>query len=313
MLLHIEIIRIFVLSTYIRLAFGNTQTSLALLSLVAIFERRTPVFFSRSPVEMIVVRDKSRCNGCTACMSACPSQAIVMRRDREGFDYPVANPDRCVGCGKCESVCPPLNLFVAVTPLADDGFRSEFMKIAGLTLDRGGVVFGPVVNDDMSVGHVETEDMSVVEKMMECGYVQSDPYGTFEDAGMYLDEGREVLYAGAPCIIEGLNAFLGGGHEKLTVIACECRGVASPGLWAKCAETLKNGGHDCSRPYNALFEENMNMRPCCYGCNCRKGGNVETPKRREEFFKGVHSSRDLVGYMKGFVSTKTKLVWLFKK
>ena len=29
-----------------------------------------------------------------------------MRRDREGFDYPVANPDLCISCGKCEEVCP---------------------------------------------------------------------------------------------------------------------------------------------------------------------------------------------------------------
>ena len=59
---------------------------------------------------MIDIKDKSLCTGCTACVSACPVQCIVMRRDREeGFDYPVANPDLCVRCGKCESVCPVLN------------------------------------------------------------------------------------------------------------------------------------------------------------------------------------------------------------
>ena len=42
---------------------------------------------------MIKITDKSLCCGCTACMNACPAQCIVMRRDREGFDYPVANPD----------------------------------------------------------------------------------------------------------------------------------------------------------------------------------------------------------------------------
>ena len=58
---------------------------------------------------MITISDKSLCCGCTACMNACPAQCIVMRRDREGFDYPVANLDRCIGCGKCEKVCPVLN------------------------------------------------------------------------------------------------------------------------------------------------------------------------------------------------------------
>ena len=66
---------------------------------------------------MIKISDKSLCCGCTACMNACPVQCIVMRRDREGFDYPVANPDRCIGCGKCEAVCPVLHPSDVVEPL----------------------------------------------------------------------------------------------------------------------------------------------------------------------------------------------------
>ncbi len=57
---------------------------------------------------MITIIDSAACCGCTACVNICPVQCIVMRRDREGFDYPLANPDRCIGCGKCESVCPVL-------------------------------------------------------------------------------------------------------------------------------------------------------------------------------------------------------------
>ena len=59
---------------------------------------------------MITIIDSAACCGCTACVNICPVQCIVMRRDREGFDYPLANPDRCIGCGKCESVCPVLEL-----------------------------------------------------------------------------------------------------------------------------------------------------------------------------------------------------------
>ena len=48
---------------------------------------------------MIRISDKSLCCGCTACATVCPAQCIVLRRDREGFDYPVANPDLCINCG----------------------------------------------------------------------------------------------------------------------------------------------------------------------------------------------------------------------
>ena len=142
---------------------------------------------------MIKISDKSLCCGCTACMNACPVQCIVMRRDREGFDYPVANPDRCIGCGKCEAVCPVLHPSDVVEPLEVLAARSGeyvaasssggvFPELARIVLDDGGVVFGSVMNDDMTVGHADAEDMAGVERMRGSKYVQSDLYGTFEEA-----------------------------------------------------------------------------------------------------------------------------------
>ena len=112
---------------------------------------------------MITITDKSLCCGCTACMSACPAQCIVMRRDREGFDYPVINsPDLCLECGKCESVCPVLNPLETAGPLEALAVRSQkwlegsssggvFPALAEEVISDGGVVFGAVVNDDMTV------------------------------------------------------------------------------------------------------------------------------------------------------------------
>ena len=74
---------------------------------------------------MITIIDSAACCGCTACVNICPVQCIVMRRDREGFDYPLANPDRCIGCGKCESVCPVLEPLEPRRPLAVMGGRSD--------------------------------------------------------------------------------------------------------------------------------------------------------------------------------------------
>ncbi len=262
---------------------------------------------------MIRISDKSLCHGCTACMNACPAQCIVMRRDREGFDYPVANPDRCMGCGKCEEVCPSLNPSAPAAVVTEAGYNGIFMENARRTIDEGGVIFGPVMNDDMTVGHVEAGDMDMAARMSDFKCVQSDPYSTFEETKAYLDEGRKVLYCGTPCLIDGLNAYLGGGYENLKTLAAECHGMASPGLWEKCVDQGRKEGKDFARPYMALYEENMNLRPYCYGCNSRKERNVGMPKKRQDFFKGIHSSKDIVGYMKDFVSPKTKLRWLFKK
>ncbi len=199
---------------------------------------------------MIRITDKSLCSGCTACMNICPAQCIVMRRDREGFDYPVANPDRCIGCGKCEKVCPVLNPCEPVKPVAVYASRSDefiersssggvFPSIAQAVLNEGGVVYGAVVNEDMTVGHADAEDMAGVERMRGSKYVQSDLYGTFDEVRYYLEEGRKVLFTGTPCQVAGLKSFLCGCHDGLLTVDCACHGVPSPGLWEKYVKSLE--------------------------------------------------------------------------
>ena len=48
---------------------------------------------------------KENCCGCTACYSICPTQAITMKADTEGFLYPYINVAKCVGCKQCVRVC----------------------------------------------------------------------------------------------------------------------------------------------------------------------------------------------------------------
>ena len=48
---------------------------------------------------------KALCCGCGACRDACPVQAISMRKDEEGFRYPVMDAGKCIHCGRCDRVC----------------------------------------------------------------------------------------------------------------------------------------------------------------------------------------------------------------
>lgn len=247
-------------------------------------------------------------------MNACPVQCIVMRRDREGFDYPVAEPDRCIGCGKCEAVCPVLNPRETSEPLGTFAVRNEefldgsssggvFPLVARKVVDDGGVVYGAVMNDDMTVGHSEACDVDAVESMRGSKYVQSDLYATFEEVKDHLKEERKVLYTGTPCQIAGLKSYLGRDYDGLITVDCACHGVPSPGLWEKYVKALcdHNGlkihsvrFRDKSRswmhydfvykagekeiredyrknPFMALFVQDMILRPSCYRCPARNG------------------------------------------
>lgn len=260
---------------------------------------------------MIQITDKSLCCGCTACMSACPVQCIVMRRDREGFDYPFVNsPDLCIGCGKCGKVCPVLNPLEPAEPLEARAVRSEqhvpgsssggvFPALAEQVISEGGVVFGAVVNDDMTVGHAEACDMAGVEKMRGSKYVQSDLYASYEDVRYWLSEGRQVLFSGTPCQVAGLHKYLGKAYDELVTVDVLCHGVPGPGLWEKYVKALerKHGARmeyvrfkdktagwrhyafttslgSCpymDDPYMALFVQDMILRPSCYRCAARGG------------------------------------------
>ena len=361
---------------------------------------------------MITISDKTLCSGCTACVTACPAQCIVMRRDREGFDYPVINsPDLCLGCGKCEKVCPVLSPLHPKEPVEAYAARSQeymdgsssggvFPALAKQVLEEGGVVFGAVVNDDMTVGHTEAYDMAGVEKMRGSKYVQSDLYASYEDVRYWLQEGRKVLFTGTPCQVAGLHKYLGKPYDELVTVDVLCHGAPSPGLWEKYVKALehKHGARmeyvrfkdkssswrhyafttsfgSCEYmydPYMALFVQDMILRPSCYKCAARGGGSgsditlsdlwsvqmsapemaddrgvsgvyVYTekgrhllaasgvqlrsvdldlsrldnggfhdpsgmPEKREEFFKGVHSTGDLIKHMKTYVVRKP--IWI---
>lgn len=259
----------------------------------------------------MTITDKSLCCGCTACMSACPAQCIVMRRDREGFDYPYVNsPDLCIGCGKCEKVCPVLNPSEPAGPVESLAARSEewqegsssggvFPALAEQVISEGGVVIGAVMNDDMTVGHAEAYDMAGVEKMRGSKYVQSDLYASYEDVRYWLSEGRKVLFTGTPCQVSGLHKYLGRSYDELFTVDVLCHGVPSPGLWEKYVKALerkhgtrmeyvrfkdKSAGWrhyafttsmgSCpymDDPFMALFVQDMTLRPSCYRCAARGG------------------------------------------
>lgn len=198
---------------------------------------------------MIRITDKSLCTGCTACVNICPAQCIVMRRDREGFDYPVANPDLCIRCGRCESVCPVLSPADEAPALSSYAVRSDeyvdesssggvFPALAEKVISAGGVVYGAVLQDDMIAGHMDAHCMSEIKSMRGSKYVQSDMYSVFEEVREYLADGRKVMFCGTPCQVAGLNACLGSQQEGLLTVDTACHGVPSPGLWEKYCRSM---------------------------------------------------------------------------
>lgn len=204
--------------------------------------------------------NKTECFGCEACIQVCPPKAIHMEEDTEGFRYPKIDEDKCISCNACKAVCPYEHNF----PVIDDNDRyvfggynldpkirfestsgGAFSAIADAFCDRNYVLFGARAKG-ISVFHDYTEDKSEISGFRKSKYSQSVIGDAYKKAGVFLVEGKKVLFSGTPCQIAGLLSYLdwkGVGLSNLLTVDVVCEGVPSPLYIRKLnAETIKRYG-----------------------------------------------------------------------
>ena len=270
--------------------------------------------------DVLDVISKEQCCGCQACAQACPKQCILMKADKEGFLYPHIEESLCIKCGVCKKVCPILcpeeTEPVSKKPTAyaavclDEKIRSKsssggiFTLLAERTLSKGGVVIGAAMtHDQRGVHHIAVETNEKLAELRGSKYMQSSIGDTYSLAQKMLQNGREVLFSGTPCQIEGLYAFLQKDYPNLCCVDLICHGVPSPFVWStyleeqeKCAnasvwrtffrnkkcgwktyavllEFSNNTAYErvfFQDAYMQAFLQNICLRPSCYKCRFKK-------------------------------------------
>lgn len=195
----------------------------------------------------------NNCCGCGACANKCPKSAINMSPNKEGFLHPVIDKDICIECGACEKACPGLvpAKSEANSPLAyivqnkNDEIRYQstsggaFTAIAEEVISRGGVVYGAVMTDNLTVRHVRVNTVEDLSKFRNSKYVQSAIGDCYKDARERLKLGQWVCFSGTPCQINGLYKFLGRDYENLIAVDVVCKSVPSPLVFKKYVDFKK--------------------------------------------------------------------------
>lgn len=117
-----------------------------------------------------------------------------------------------------------------------------FYGIARRVIQCGGVVFGAVMNSDLSVCHCKALTMMEIEQMRGSKYVQSKIGNTYKQVRECLYKGNMVLFSGTPCQVAGLKSFLGVAFNsnKLCCIEIICHGVPSFKLFEKYVHSFTN-------------------------------------------------------------------------
>ena len=217
------------------------------------------------------------CCGCTSCASACPTDAITMQPNDEGFLMPYVDKTKCIGCGKCDRSCPHLNTSEDMSYFslksfegkpsylyfsnqeerknsASGGFVYDAMRA---TINNNGVICGCVWDDKMKAVHIVSDKKEDLQRMQSSKYVQSDLTGCYPEVRKALKTQRKVVFCGTPCQTAGLKHYLGKTDtENLISICLICHGVASPLAWKKWAAVIE-------KKYNGKLV-NVNMRDKSY-------------------------------------------------
>ena len=209
-----------------------------------------------------LIKEKSMCCGCMACVNVCPQKCIYVETDSEGFEYPKIDKNVCINCGLCKKVCPinmkleteiskdilnndaeNMNLtFAAINK--DEKIRMKsssggiFSALAEEIISNGGIVFGAAFTSDYeSVHHIRIDSIEELDKLRGSKYLQSKVQNIYKQVKVELENGINVMFTGTPCEVEGLKSYLDvvncRNKENLFLVDFICHGVPSPKLWKK--------------------------------------------------------------------------------
>ncbi len=194
-----------------------------------------------------------KCTGCFACYNACSAHAISMDEDDEGFYMPNINTDLCVDCGRCDKSCPQISQGdYHSTQKAYYGYATDeelrkssssgglFSIFAQDVIGKGGKVYGAAFNfeDNIRLECQSAAKIMELRPLLKSKYVQSYIGEAFISIKKELAEGKQILFCGTPCQVDGLRRYLGRDVPNLITIDFVCHGVPPMSMLRKHLEML---------------------------------------------------------------------------
>lgn len=221
---------------------------------------------------MLKIKDKKECTGCSACFNICPTKAISMEEDEEGFVYPKIDETKCIKCGLCEKTCPCINEIknnnyskpnvLAAWSLDNDNKKTSssggcFYEMAKYVINQGGVVIGAGFDENLNVIHKIATNIDELFELKGSKYVQSKIGNCYIKVKEYLNDNKLVLFVGTPCQVAGMYSYLKNKEYKnLYTADLICHGVPSTKVYRKYLEEISNSCN--SKPLKITFRDKSN-------------------------------------------------------
>lgn len=192
-------------------------------------------------------------------MSICPSGAITLHENHEGFLVPEINAEKCTNCDMCLDTCPLVTdvhklRFDAPTVYAawskDKPIRTDsssggiFTVFADYILNQSGVVFGAAFDSDFKLRHHAVKNLADLHKLRGAKYLQSFIGDAYAKVANYLDGGLPVMFSGTPCQVAGLYGYLQKDYDNLLTCDLVCHGVPSQRFFDEYLQFLGQEGYN---------------------------------------------------------------------
>ncbi len=202
------------------------------------------------------------CVGCSACKYICPSNAIDILLNEQGFYKAMLNEMLCTSCGSCLSVCPVLNkkesaIYDYPEALAAwskrDGIRLKsssggiFYELAYRFIkDKSGAVYGAVFDDNYLVKHdrVTWENEKNLFCLIGSKYVHGGLEGVYPRIEKDIKSQKRILFVGLPCQVAALKNVIiekNLSAEGVYLVDLVCHGVPSLKLYKLWLKNLSKG------------------------------------------------------------------------
>lgn len=220
---------------------------------------------------------KSDCTGCGACYNACPSSAIMMVPDREGFLRPSIDSNACKdGCTVCEKACPIISpqtsdnsLKITYAAYIKDEEKLRKSASGGAVyafyenvLVRGGNICGVAYSEDfMTAKFVCTGSRVFADYFRSSKYIQADKGDIYKIVKAKLDLSHEVFFVGLPCEVAALMSYLGKTYDNLTTCDIICYGPTSPLISRQYLRSLKTFYPGKIISFNLRYKKDGNAVP----------------------------------------------------
>ncbi len=193
-----------------------------------------------------------KCTSCQMCGAVCPTGAISIELNTDGFYRPVVDTGKCIDCGMCVRSCYKFDSGIRKT----DGFEGKSLYsawarnpevvrdttsggiadlVARKLIEQGYRCIGVVY--DTEANRAEGKEASTAEDVAAfrgSKYIQSYSVEAFRSL---VKNCRKEKYAvfGLPCQIYAVDRFLRakGCREDHVLIDLYCHGCPSLNLWTK--------------------------------------------------------------------------------